>query len=186
MRQNDRGNIGKIARDALCHITRGRDHAFGAAQQAPEFAAPGANVHAPLGGAPGEACCAAKRIGFAAIAPVFGDQVILRTDRVIVVQRAVIGYPEPSGQVEHRSRQAVDVMEMDARNAQRTQQRGKRGHVPRRREKQAEPLIALRPGEFHRITSGRLEKQHFATLGAHRDEIRHMPPDATAPCMRNE
>ena len=51
------------------------------------------------------------------------DQHPLRTDRRVVVQRPVVRNAERLRQPEHRARQAVEVMEVDARRSQRAQQR---------------------------------------------------------------
>ncbi len=90
MRQHRYRQPRKVARNAPLDIVRGREHALGAAQQRTECGPPCADIQRPVRRAHRDAGSAPFGVGLAAIPPVHGDQMVLRADRIVVVQRAVV------------------------------------------------------------------------------------------------
>ena len=145
MRHHHCVNIGEITSDALRDVARGRKHAIGAAQQLTQCAAPRGDVHSPLPGPLRQARGAAERVRLAAITPIRRIEVILRADRIIVVQRAVVRHAHSTGQVQHRARQAVHMMKMHAHQPEPAQQRYQRRQLGGQSEIGGKTLPFLRP-----------------------------------------
>ena len=148
--------------DARFDVVRRRDHAFGAAQEFAEQRAPGGDVERPLRRPRIEACRATRRRRFAAVTTLPIHQMVLRADRV--VQRAVVGDASRPRQVEDRRRQAMHVMEVQARNADRVQHPGKHGQVGGQAKVRGERLAVARPMQLHGAIVRRLQIQHVGAL----------------------
>ena len=129
---------------------------------------------------------AAGRVRLAAIAALLGDQVVLRADRVIVVQRVVVRDAEHDRQLEDRARLQVDVVEVQPLDADRAQRLGEHRQLAGQREIQREALAGARPRQLDRVADRGLEEQHLAARIGQRDEVVHVAPDAAAPGVRHE
>ena len=89
MRPHGDRKVGEIAMYPLRHVVGRRDHPVGAAQKLREDAAPCGDVETPLTRSLREACCAAESVRLAAIAAFLSDQMILRTDREVIMKGAI-------------------------------------------------------------------------------------------------
>src|SRR4249920_3832074 len=90
MRQNRDFYVWKIAGNALRDVARRREHATGSGHKCMKSCTPRGDVESPLARAATDACSTPPRVGFAAIATILGDQMVLRTDRIVVMQRTVV------------------------------------------------------------------------------------------------
>ena len=69
-------------------------------------------------------------IGLAAVMPVLGDEVVLRADRIVVVQRAIVRNADGRGEIENGARQQMHMVIVQALDADGAQQSGEIGQFP--------------------------------------------------------
>src|SRR5438034_7570739 len=117
MRPDIDGELGKIFLNAYRNILRRSDQPIRAAQECAEDAAPCSDVESPLSRPAGETRGAANRVRFATVMTIFGHKMVLRTNREVIVERAIEWNADGRGQLEYRSRQPVHMMKMQARDA---------------------------------------------------------------------
>ena len=114
MRPDDDRQAREVAPEAPADILDGSDDALGTGEESAEELAPPDDVERPLRRALRQAGPASRLVGLAAVAAVAVDELVLRAERKVVVQRAVVGNPGRARQLEHRLRQPVDVVEVEA------------------------------------------------------------------------
>ena len=85
---------------------------------------------------------------------------VLRADRIVVVQSAIVGNARGAGQVEHRTWQSVHVMEMHACEAELAQHAHEFHHILWQREIRGEALSAAQPGKLDGVRRGDPAARH--------------------------
>ena len=161
-----------------------RNAPVGAGEQCATGLSPGDDIESPLCRTDREAGVAARGVRFTAVTAVHRIEVILRADRVVVVERAVVGHSERRRHLEDLARQQVQVVEVQTRGSQAPQQRHQRGQLGRQRVVRGEP--GSRQVQLHRVAASRLEVDDVTTIGQQPRELIHVAPHAPAPGMRDE
>ena len=105
---------------------------------------------------------------------------------MVVVQRVVVRNADQRGQLENRARLQMDMVEMQALDADRAQRFREHRQFGREREIEREAFAGARPRQLDRIADRRLQKQHFAARIRQRDQVVHVAANAAAPRVRYE
>src|SRR5439155_24629270 len=162
------------------------DHSIGTAQELREHATPSGDVESPLTRPSRETRRAADRVGLAAIATVFRYEMVLRADCEVIVQRAIEGNTNRRRQFEDRARQAMDVVEMQARDTDGLQHVGEERQLVGQAEIGSEALALARPIQLYRILVRRLDIKHFGTVAEEPRKVVHVAANASTTRKRNE
>jgi hypothetical protein len=180
------GQRRQIAAHPRRDVLRRCDHALRAAQELAQHGAPRADVEVPLRGPAGNAGRATRGVRLAAIAPALVGEMVLRADREVVVQRAVVGDAGVLRELEDRPRQAVHVMEVKPRDTDVAQRVGKRRQIAGQPEPGGERLALPRPMQLDGVRVRGLEIKHVRALPDERGQLVHVPANAAAPRVRHE
>jgi hypothetical protein len=174
---------GEVAGDSRRDVACGGNPPRGAGKRRAERGAPGLDVGRPRRRPPGEAGVAAGGVGFAAVTAFRRHQHPLRADHRVVVQRPVVRNAERPRQPERGARVAVQVVEVDADDRQRAEQRAQRRGFDGQREVELEVAV-LAPQRDVPWSRGH-EAQHLAAIGEKPSELVDVTAHAAAPAVRH-
>ena len=171
---------GKIRRCAS-RVRAWRDHPRRTAQHTPEQIAPLAYRQGPLGWLQVQAL-AACRIA-PAITAVRTKHVVVRASREVVMDRDVVRASQSAGKVEDRLRQPLDMMDVNAIDADG----GEDGREPfplgHSIEIETQALALAHPPQRDERASMRLQEQHFHIAREAPGEVLDVPHDASCIAM---